>query len=490
MSDHEEHEEAAPSSKPNLKVLFGGLGALAVVMGGMLYWRYTKQHKNEVGGSAEERQVAAKGADEALKARQAGEGVKQAPMGQDLKFDANGNLLGPAVSDQGLPVNRTPEAMKQDAKTPGLSTPQPPNDADAINQAAFGATVPQGGYSYGIPAGKMTDPSLIEATARASRDELSDMRRSALNYSTVANVPDSGSSGFSGAGVVKAVNTTPGTVPASSGGNQQYDSLTQLDEMAKTALRVQAQQGANMNPTGQIAPGEAVFHAVRSEPGAVCDMRFDRSGVFYRIPEGEYLDCTIVNRAIIDREDVPIKAIVRRDYISPDGRFVLIPGGSVVLLVGGKVQYQEQERIYIRSHRLFFPRGFSVYFPERNLPEGMDLMGGLGVPGKVNRHWMLQFLAAIGIGVVEGYAAFEAGPVSTSPLGGSILTPKQSAVQAASQNFNEVAKRIMDKYANIAPTITLPNGKPIKVYFSSDVLVSAYRPVQDTSWYNAQPKVR
>jgi type IV secretory pathway VirB10-like protein len=50
------------------------------------------------------------------------------------------------------------------------------------------------------------------------------------------------------------------------------------------------------------------------------------------------------------------------------------------------------------------------------------------------------------------------------------------------QNFGQVAGQIIQRYANVVPTITLPSGKKMKVYFTSDVVVSPYLRTSELSW--------
>jgi hypothetical protein len=62
------------------------------------------------------------------------------------------------------------------------------------------------------------------------------------------------------------------------------------------------------------------------------------------------------------------------------------------------------------------------------------------------------------------------------------MTGAQYGVQAGSKELNEVNKRMMDYYANMAPTITIPAGAPMKIYFSEDVLLNGYMSVDKVHW--------
>lgn len=214
----------------------------------------------------------------------------------------------------------------------------------------------------------------------------------------------------------------------------------------------------------------------------MADMRTGR-GPDFRVDEGKFLDAVVVNQVEASWNDTPLVAMVVRDLLSPDGEFVLVPRGSKVLVVAERVRVMDQERVLVKAHRVIFPDKSSAWFPERMLPEGMNPDGSLGVVGNVNRHFWRQFGAAIVLGVVEGYAAYLSGPSTITPLGGLELTAGQSATQAISKNLGEVSRRIMDKYSNIGPSITIKSGTRMKFYFSEDTMLSGYMPAAKLSFF-------
>ena len=148
--------------------------------------------------------------------------------------------------------------------------------------------------------------------------------------------------------------------------------------------------------------------------------------------------------------DVPgfVRAVVSTDVRSYDGTRVLVPRSS--RLVG---QYQSglqagQKRAYVIWTRLIRPDGVSVDLASPGT--GFDGSGGL--PGKVDNHFFKRFGSAMLLSVVGGLAAIGSGGASVV-LGGG-----QSAAATALQQDG-----------NIAPTVRVRQGEPIRVFTARDL---------------------
>ena len=212
-------------------------------------------------------------------------------------------------------------------------------------------------------------------------------------------------------------------------------------------------------------------------PGEVADMRIGGGvGPDLIVREGKFLDCVLVNNVESDIAESPVTVKLSRDFVSLDGKYVLFPAGTTLLGTAGRVVSLQQARLFIKFHRVIFPNQKTAYFPHRDFP-AMDQFGTLGVKDKVNYHVMMQFGAAIALGVFDGLgAAFQGGSSGQDP------TARQLVMAQMAQNFGQVAGQIIQRYSNVVPTITLPPGKKLKVYFTSDVVVSPYLRTADLSW--------
>ena len=137
--------------------------------------------------------------------------------------------------------------------------------------------------------------------------------------------------------------------------------------------------------------------------GGVGDMRIS-AGPEVVVRQGKFLDCATVNQLRVDLAESPVIAMVTRNFLSPDGNHVLVPAGAKLLGSAGAVQSLQQARVYIQFDRVIFPDQRSAYFPVRQVG-AVEGSGAIGIPGDVDRHFFLQFGAAIMLGVLDGLAA-------------------------------------------------------------------------------------
>ncbi len=154
--------------------------------------------------------------------------------------------------------------------------------------------------------------------------------------------------------------------------------------------------------------------------------------------------------------DVPgfVRAVVSQDVRSFDGTRVLVPRSS--RLIG---QYQSglqggQKRAYVIWTRLIRPDGASVNLASPAV--GFD--GTTGLAGSVNSHFFKRFGSAMLLSVIGGLATGGASVV----LGGGA-----SAASTALQQDGQ-----------IAPTVRVRQGEPIRVFTARDLDFSQVAPVK------------
>jgi type IV secretion system protein VirB10 len=148
--------------------------------------------------------------------------------------------------------------------------------------------------------------------------------------------------------------------------------------------------------------------------------------------------------------DVPgfVRAVVSRDVRSFDGTRILVPRSS--RLIG---QYQSglqagQRRAYVIWTRLIRPDGVSVALASP--ASAFDGSGGL--PGRVDNHFFQRFGSSILLSVIGGLTAVASGGTSVV-LGGG-----QDAASTALQQSGQ-----------IAPTVRVRQGEPIRVFTARDL---------------------
>jgi type IV secretion system protein VirB10 len=145
--------------------------------------------------------------------------------------------------------------------------------------------------------------------------------------------------------------------------------------------------------------------------------------------------------------DVPgfVRAVVSQDVRSFDGTRVLVPRSS--RLIG---QYQSglqggQKRAYVIWTRLIRPDGASVNLASPAI--GFD--GTTGLAGQVNSHFFKRFGSSILLSVIGGLATGGASVV----LGGGA----------------NAASTALQQDGQIAPTVRVRAGEPIRVFTARDL---------------------
>ncbi|RZN31703.1 TrbI/VirB10 family protein, partial [Bradyrhizobium sp. Leo121] len=166
------------------------------------------------------------------------------------------------------------------------------------------------------------------------------------------------------------------------------------------------------------------------------------------------------------RSDLPgqITAQVTENiYDSPTGKILLVPQGTRV--VG---QYDSgvgfgQRRILLVWNRLIFPNGRSIVLERQ---PGADAEGYAGLEDGVDYHWGELFKAAalstlLSVGAQAGTSGQESDIVRALRNG-------------ASDSINQTGQQIVQRQLNIAPTLTIRPGFPVRVIVTRDLVLEPY----------------
>ena len=195
------------------------------------------------------------------------------------------------------------------------------------------------------------------------------------------------------------------------------------------------------------------------------------------VNEGEMLEAALVNRLIVNVEPSPVVCALSRDLFDRSGKYVVFPANSHVLGTAQAVSYKGASRLFISFHKIILPNGLSLDLPQSSkMMRAMDETGAIGIVSHVNRHWMLQFGAAVMLGVFDGIAGLAQRNNQTTTADGMIIG-------RTSENFGRILDRVMDRYSSIMPTISVFQGKTMRIFISDDIVVSPYSLITDRSYY-------
>ena len=187
------------------------------------------------------------------------------------------------------------------------------------------------------------------------------------------------------------------------------------------------------------------------------------TGKTYVLFEGTILETVLLNRLSGDFNG-PVECLVTTDVYSHDRQHLLIPSGTKVLGEAKRVEAFGQTRLAVTFHRLIMPDGYSVSLDQF---KGMNQIGDTGLRDKVNNHYFKIFGASLAVGAIGGIS--EAGSSGLLTQSGT-----QSIEAGVGESMGQTSQRILDKFLNILPTITIREGHRVKIYLSGDLALPDY----------------
>ena len=176
----------------------------------------------------------------------------------------------------------------------------------------------------------------------------------------------------------------------------------------------------------------------------------------------------VISAALITgiRSDLPgqITAQVTENiYDSPTGRILLVPQGT--RLIGqydNGVQFG-QRRVLLVWNRLIMPNGRSIVLERQ---PGADTQGYAGLEDGVDYHWWdLAKAAALStlLGVGAELATDDNDRLIRAIRGG------------AQDTVNQAGQQIVQRQLQVAPTLTIRPGYPVRVIVTRDIVFEPYR---------------
>jgi type IV secretion system protein VirB10 len=161
----------------------------------------------------------------------------------------------------------------------------------------------------------------------------------------------------------------------------------------------------------------------------------------------------------------PVTCLVTTPVYSHDRQSIVIPAGARVLGSSSPVQTWGDSRLAVGFHRLVMPDG-RTHSLDRF--KGLNQIGDAGLKDSVNRHYWQVFGASLAIGALSGLAQYGSRSSFDS------YSFEDSYRQAAGSSLAASTGRVLDRYLNVLPTITIREGYRIKVYLTNDLELPLY----------------
>jgi len=175
-----------------------------------------------------------------------------------------------------------------------------------------------------------------------------------------------------------------------------------------------------------------------------------------------------------------IMAVVSHNvYSSVNGATLLIPAGSKLVGTYATKTTMGVNRLMVIWTRVEFPNGTYMDLPDSGAAGGS---GYAGFAGEVNDHTWLIFKNALLLSLVDvGMAIASPTSTSTNTTGVTGNEALQDGEQSLAQSMGQAESQLLQKYINIAPTITIPAGYLFNVVVNKDlVFPGPYNPAMQT----------
>lgn len=249
---------------------------------------------------------------------------------------------------------------------------------------------------------------------------------------------------------------------------RQYSGGRQNDSVAERAAKEAAAILASpiLFDIGQQTANAAEQSAFGSSAPVFMQNNSRQTG--YTLSAGTVIPATMLTGITSDSPGGDVVAQVRQDvYDSLTGKYLLIPQGTRLIGTSGTAGSRGNKRLGVIFKRLIFPNGTSVNLPDQ---QGIDGVGYPGLQDKYDDHsstlYRSAFLAAIFAAAAQSATGDSNGYDNRSP--------GEEAVAGSVASILDTAQTIVERDANIAPTITISPGYQFSVFINQDFALGEY----------------
>ncbi len=165
------------------------------------------------------------------------------------------------------------------------------------------------------------------------------------------------------------------------------------------------------------------------------------------------------------RSDLPgqiTAQVTEHVYDSPTGRILLVPQGTRLIGEYSNDVGFGQRRVLLVWKRLILPNGRSIVLERQ---PGADAQGYAGLQDGVDYHWW-DLAKAAGLSTLLSFGA-------------ELAVDDQDRLLRAIRNgardtINDAGQQIIRRQLNVAPTLTIRPGFPVRVIVTRDLVLEPY----------------
>ncbi len=174
------------------------------------------------------------------------------------------------------------------------------------------------------------------------------------------------------------------------------------------------------------------------------------------LPKGAFIPCSLKTRLVSELKG-GIACIVANDIYSANGNTLLIEKGSTITGTYSNADLNDgSKRLYVIWQEIKTPN--NIVIPVAS--SASDTLGGAGIEGYVDKHYVERFGAAIMLSVIDGSIK-----LLTNYVRG--LMPNQNGFQV--NEANQMASMVLRQSMNIKPTLYRNHGDLVGVYVNKDI---------------------
>lgn len=274
------------------------------------------------------------------------------------------------------------------------------------------------------------------------------------------------------------VPTTP--VAASSNSSYRDNAAAEEEKAAKvqqainsSALAFKIAAAVSQGQTPEVTPISTAMAGVSKMPVSQASYSFSEDDPqdmgSYVLNAGAVIQATLLTGVTSDVPNGDVVAQVRQNiYDSLTGTHLLIPQGSRIIGTTGAAGGLGNQRISVVFKRIILPNGASLTLPNQ---QAIDGTGYPGLMDKYNEHrgklYQTAFFSALFSAAAQSLTGNTSGSDSRSP--------GQEAVSGAVASILQTGQKLMDKDANVNPTIEIEPGFQFSIFVNQDLAIGAYR---------------
>ena len=180
---------------------------------------------------------------------------------------------------------------------------------------------------------------------------------------------------------------------------------------------------------------------------------------------GHFLEAVLTNRLSGDFSG-PVDAMLSASVYDRTRQHLLVPAGTRAIGEASRVENWGQSRLAVSFRALVFPDGRAVTLGQS---PGLNQMGETGLKDRIDRHYPAAIAAAGAVGALAGLSQ------AVSPQE-ALVSRLGSARLSTGSGLSRAAERILDRYINRLPKVTIREGHRIRIYLTEDLTLPAYSP--------------